>query len=127
MKKTEKNASHGMALGMCFGISIGMALGSAFDNISMGMCFGLAIGAALGALKDKKVNRQLEEKGYTVKAIEEINGGAEYAVTIISKDGETAVISLPKGQLESEGFAVGDTVYLDEDGLIEQAFDKEDE
>jgi len=127
MKKTDKNESQGTALGMCFGLCLGMALGSAFDNISMGMCFGLAIGVAFGALKDRQVNRQLKEKGYRVKAIEEKNGGAEYAVTIEAGDGETCVITLPGGQMESEGFAVGDTVYLDEDGLLEQAFDKDEE
>ena len=125
MKKTNKNTNMGMVFGMCLGISIGTALGSSFDNMAIGSCLGLCIGMALGlvlgAQKDKEVNKQLEEKGYTVKAIE----GSK--VTVIDNSGEEMVIDVPKGQMEEEEFSVGDVVFLDEDGLIEQAFDKEED
>ena len=70
LKKTNKNTSMGMALGMCFGVSIGTAFGSMIDNtalgLSMGPGLGLLIGLVLGSLKDKEVNKQIEEKGYTI-------------------------------------------------------------
>ena len=70
VKKTNKNTSTGMALGMCFGVSIGTSIGSSFGNIamgsSMGMLFGMVIGLLIGAAKDKEINNQIEEKGYTI-------------------------------------------------------------
>lgn len=123
MKETHKNAGTGMALGMCFGLAIGTAM----DNIPMGLCFGLALGLALGSRKDQEVNRQLSEKGYTIKAIEISADTGEHTVTLADKAGETHIVTLSKEQAAGEDFAVGDMVFLDEDGLIEQAFDKDEE
>lgn len=128
MKKTNKNQNTGIALGMCLGVALGTALGSAFDNIalgtSLGISIGLAVGYAIGAGKDKAVNQQLEEKAYTIKKIEtlEIN---EYDIILEDKTGEETVVRVPAGVLTSEMFFVGDVVYMDEDGMIEQAYDDE--
>ena len=42
----------------------------------------MAIGCVLGALKDKEVNKQVEEKGYTVKEIVQKEDSAEYFICI---------------------------------------------
>lgn len=130
MKKTNKNTSLGMALGMCFGTSIGSALGTTvFNNIGTGMCIGMCIGMclglALGSAKDKEVNEQLESTGYTIKAIVEANEDKKYSVTIISRSGEEKIIPVDKAIMDEEQFKVGDVVYLDEDGNLEQAYDEE--
>ena len=131
MKKTNKNTSTGMALGMCFGVSIGTSIGSSLGNIamgsSMGMLFGMVIGLLIGAAKDKEVNNQIEEKGYTIKDIKENEQNGEYIITIVNRLGEENVVNVPKGQMEEENFSKEDVVYLDEDGMLEQAYDKEDE
>ena len=120
-----------MVMGMCFGISIGTALGSTFDNMaigsSLGLCIGMAIGLAIGSQKDKEVNKQLEDEGFTIKGIEKSEGKAEYRITIVNKFGEERVVIVPKGQMEEENFEIDDVVFLDDDGLIEQAYDKEDD
>ena len=36
-------------------------------NTSTGMLFGMVIGFLIGAAKDKEINNQIEEKGYTIK------------------------------------------------------------
>lgn len=130
MKKTNKNTSMGMALGMCFGVSIGTSLGTVFDNISIGItfgvCFGMLIGLVLGILKDNKVNEQLEVKGYTIKTIEK-NEENMYIVTIANKLGEECVVSVSKGEMDEEDFKIGDIVFLTDEGVLEQAYDKEDE
>ena len=36
----------------------------------MGLIIGMLIGLVIGVLKDEKVNKQLEEKGYVIQAIE---------------------------------------------------------
>lgn len=121
----------GMALGMCFGVSIGTALGSTFDNMAMGtslgLCVGMAIGLVLGSQKDKEVNKQVEEEGYTIKDIKKTEPKEEYIITIANRLGEESVVIVPKGQMEEENFEIDDVVFLDDDGLIEQAYDKEDE
>ena len=131
MKKTNKNTNIGMALGMCLGVSIGTALGSTFDNMAMGtslgLCFGMAIGLVLGSQKDKEVNNQLEEKGYTIIDIKKSQEKEEYIITITNRLGEESAITVPKGQMETENFEIDDVVFLDDDGLLEQAYDKEDE
>lgn len=131
MKKTNKNTSMGMALGMCFGVAIGTALGSAFDNMTMGIslgpCIGMLIGLVFGSLKDEEVNKQIKEKGYTIKDIQKNAGKEEYIITIVNRLGEESVVIVPKGQMEEENFEIEDVVFLDDDGLIEQAYDKEDE
>ena len=115
MKKTNKNRDIGMALGMCFGVSIGTALGSSLGNLVMGpfmgMCIGMVIGIVLGSLKDKKVNKQIEENCYTIKDIKENNQkekNKEYIITIINKLGEESVVIVPKGQMEEKNFSKGD-------------------
>ena len=131
MKKTNKNTSTGMALGMCFGVSIGTSIGSSLGNIamgsSMGMLFGMVIGLLIGAAKDKAINKQIEEKGYTIKDIKKNEQNGEYIITIVNRLGEENVVNVPKGQMEEENFSNEDVVYLDEDGMLEQAYDKEDE
>ena len=131
MKKTNHHTTTGMALGMCLGVSFGTSLGMVFDNtslgISLGLSIGLALGLALGSLKDKEVNKQLEEKGYYIKSIVENAETDEYAITIADKFGLENIVITPAGQMDEEDFEVGDVVFLDEDGMIEQAYDKEDE
>ena len=130
LKKTNKNTSMGMALGMCFGVSIGTAFGSMLGNtglgISMGSGLGLLIGLVLGSLKDEEVNKQLLEKGYTIKTIKSQNEKQEYVITIVNHLGEESDVIVPKEQMEEETFEIGDVVFLDEEGMIEQAYDKED-
>ena len=131
MKKTNHHTTMGMALGMCLGVSFGTSLGMVFDNtslgISLGLSIGLALGLALGSLKDKEVNKQLEEKGYIIKSIVENAETDEYAITIADKFGSESIVVAPAGQMEEEDFEVGDVVFLEEDGMIEQAYDKEDD
>ena len=131
LKKTNKNTSMGMALGMCFGVSIGTAFGSMIGNTSLGLSMGpglgLLIGLALGSLKDKEVNKQIEEKGYTIKTITLLDEKQEYVITIVNHLGEEGDVVVPKEQMEEETFEIGDVVFLDEDGMLEQAYDKEDE
>ncbi len=122
MKETDKNTGMGMAVGMC----LGLAIGSAMDNIPIGLCFGLALGLAFGSHKDREVNRQLAEKGYTIKAIEEIADTGEYRVILTDRDGAESTVTVSQEQMEEESFSVGDVVFLNEDGLIEQAFDKDE-
>lgn len=131
MKKTNKNTNLGMVMGMCFGMCIGTSLGSVLGNTgmgtSLGMCIGLMLGLVIGSQKDKKVNEQLETQNYTVKVIEQNKDYDEYSITIVSSSGKETIVTVPKGQMETELFCVGDIVFLDDDGLIEQAYDKEDE
>ena len=51
----------------------------------------------------------------------------EYLITIANKLGEESVVIVPKGQMEEENFEIDNVVFLDDEGLIEQAYDKEDE
>ena len=131
MKKTSKNTSMDMAMGMCLGVSIGTSMGTVFDNISMGssmgLIIGMLIGLVIGTVKDEKVNKQVKEKGYTILSIEPNESNEEYIIAIVNNAGDESVINVPKGQMEAEDFQIGDVVYLDDDGMIEQAFDKEDE
>lgn len=122
MKIIMKNAGMGMALGMCFGV----ALGSAIDDlgIPMGLCFGMLIGLGIGSAKDKIVRAQVEEKGYQIKSIEKNDISDEYCVTLTDKQENEHTVSVPSGTMETELFHVGDIVFMDEDGEIEQAFDE---
>lgn len=124
MKQTTKNAGTGMALGMCLGV----AVGSAIDRlgIPLGLCFGMLIGLVLGANKDKIVNKQVAEKGYKIKAIEKNEGSNEYGMTLVDNQGSEQTVSISSGTMETELFKVGDIVFIDEDGDIEQAFDKDE-
>ncbi len=132
MKKTNKNMTMGMCLGMCFGVSIGTVIGqSVFDNMStgttMGLCLGMLIGMVIGAMKDKAVNEQIEEQGYVVKTITMQENEKTYSVVIENKNGNESIVIVPQGIMDEETFCVGDMVYLNEDGNIEQAYDKEEE
>ena len=69
----------------------------------------------------------MEEKGYTVKTIEKVEEKKEYIITIVNNLGEESVITVPQGQMDEEAFEIGDVVFLADDGLIEQAYDKEEE
>ena len=129
MKKTNKNTSMGMTLGMCFGIAFGTSIGPSINNTglgtSIGLCLGMAIGLLIGALKDKAVNQQLKEQGYTIIGIVKNKESDDYSVTLVNTKGEESIVRTPNGQIETEDFEIGDVVYLDEDGLIELAYDKE--
>ena len=131
-KVSHKYQSLGMRLGMCLGMSIGMAVGELlFDNQSLGMCMGLSIGMligmSIGIHKDQIINEQLETKGYTIlEIIPKDIPLEEYEVKIADKNGEIYVAAVSKGDMETETFEVGDLVYMDEDGHIEQAVDKEE-
>lgn len=132
MKKTSKNMAIGMSLGMCFGASFGTSFGGLFGgNIamgtSMGICIGMLVGLAIGSAKDKAVNAQIEEEGYTIKMIEKDNKSTEYKVTIVNNKRKEVVVTVPSSTMETELFTVGDIVFMDEDGDIEQEFNKENE
>ncbi len=131
MKKTKKNTNRGMALGMCFGVSLGISIGTSLGNVvmgsSMGMLFGMVIGLLIGEAKDKEINNQIKEKGYTIKDIKKNEQSEEYIITIVNRLGEENVVIVPKGQMEVENFSKEDVVYLDEEGMLEQAYDKEEE
>lgn len=129
MKKTNKNINSSMGMYMCFGVAIGTSLGAVFDNIAYGVALGISLGVAVGAIigskKDQAVNEQLENKGYTVKDIQP-KENKEYSITIEDKSGETIEVVIPEGIMATELFSVGDVVFLDDDGMIEQAFDEEE-
>lgn len=130
-KKTSRNRSLGMSLGMCFGVSIGMGLASSLNiNIGTGMCMGMCIcmcvGIALGSAKDNAINEQLEEQGYTISHIEPADVPKTCVVTIVNYAGEKKTVSVPKGELESETLKIGDVVYLDEEGHLEQVYADEE-
>ena len=114
MKQTTKNAGTGAALGMCFGLAIGSAIESL--GIPIGLCLGMSIGLVIGAKKDEIVNKQVAEKGYKIKAIEKKEVSNEYGITLV----------ISSSTMETELFKVGDIVFIDEDGDIEQAFDEDE-
>ncbi len=124
MKKTTKNVGIGIALGMCFGTAIGSAIEG--FGIPMGICFGMLIGLVIGAHKDEIVNKQVAEKGYKIKAIEKNEVSNEYGITLVDNQGNEQMVSIASGTMETELFKVGDIVFIDEDGDIEQAFDEDE-
>lgn len=123
MKETHKNTNLGIALGVCFGITFGLAV---FDNISLGMLLGMAIGISFGAAKDKKINDQLKTQGYTITDITWSDTQNTYDIRITNKHGEMQTITIAKGSFDAESLTVGDAVYLTEEGLLEQAYDKDE-
>lgn len=132
MKKTNKNTSNGMLIGMCLGLSIGTALGaSVLHNVSLGMCLGMSIGMSLGvafgSVKDNAVNEQIASKGYTIKSISGPNKDNQYELIIVDLDGKDQIHLIDKGIMDEENFKVGDMVYIDEEGNIEQAYDEEED
>lgn len=124
MKQTTKNAGTGMALGMCFGAAVGSAIGSL--GIPMGICFGMLVGLVIGANKDKIVNKQVAEKEYKIKAIEKNEVSNEYDITLVDNQGSEQTVSISSGTMKTELFKVGDIVFIDEDGDIEQAFNEDE-
>lgn len=131
MKKTNKNTSIGLSLGMCLGVSLGLVCGeSLFGSqslgISMGISLGMCIGLAIGSAKDKKINEQLENEGYTIKEIIQKETEKDYNICVISRAGEERYIQVTDDEMKSEAFAQGDLVYLNEEGHLEQAFGKEE-
>ena len=114
MKKTNKNTSMGMTLGMCFGIAFGTSIGPSINNTglgtSIGLCLGMAIGILIGALKDKAVNQQLKEQGYTIIGIVKNKESDDYSVTLVNTKGEESIVRTPNGQIETEDFEIGDTI-----------------
>ena len=124
MKQTTKNAGTGMAIG----ISVGVAIGSAIKSlgIPIGLCFGMLIGLIIGANKDKIVNKQVAEKGYKINAIEKNEASGEYSITLVDNQGNEQTLSISSKTMETELFKVGDIVFIDEDGDIEQAFDEDE-
>lgn len=131
MKKTRKNTTMGMSLGMCFGVAIGCAFGqSVFDNMATGMTLGLSIGMCLGmvlgAVKDNAINRQLEEQGYKIKDIHPSQEENFLYVIIVNYKGEEQTVIISKDELEAETLSVGDYVFLDEEGLLEKAYDDDE-
>lgn len=131
MKKTSRNTTLGMSLGMCFGMSIGSAIGTASGHlsvgISLGMCIGMALGMAIGAQKDKEVNKQVEEEGYTIKSIKEDGEKGDYLITIVNKLGEEIVVKVPKSQMKADNFEMDEVVYLNDTQMIEHVYDKNKE
>ena len=81
----------------------------------------------LGSQKDKEVNKQVEEEGYTIKDIKKNEEKEEYIITIVNRLGDESIVIVPKGQMEEGNFQIDDVVFLNDDGLIEQAYDKDDE
>lgn len=129
MKKTDKNMNSSMGMYMCFGVAIGTSLGVVLDNIAYGVAIGISLGAAVGAIigskKDRAVNEQVEEKGYTIKEINPIENN-EYNIVIEDKSGDMKAVLIPGGIMETELFSVGDIVYLDDEGMIEQVYDNDE-
>ena len=115
--------------GSKFGAAIGTSLGVVFDNIAYGVALGISLGVAVGAIiglkKDQAVNDQVEEKGYTIKEIN-LKENHGYSIVIEDKFGNKKEVLIPSGIMETELFSVGDVVYLDEDGMIEQVYDKDE-
>ncbi len=129
MKKTNKNMNSSMGMYMCFGVAIGTSLGVVFDNIAYGVALGISLGVAIGAIigskKDQAVNKQVEEKEYTIKEIYPKKDN-EYRIVIEDKFGNRKDVLTPSGIMDTELFSVGDVVFLDEDGMIEQVYDKDE-
>lgn len=124
MKQTTKNTGTGIALGMCFGAAIGSAIDGL--GIPMGLCFGMLIGLIIGTNKDKIVNKQVTEKGYKIKSINKNEESNEYDITLADNQGNEQTVSISSATMETELFKVGDVVFIDEDGDIEQAFDEDE-
>ncbi len=72
---------------------------NAGTGAALGMCFGVAIGSAIESL------------------------GIPMG---LCNQGNEQTVSISSGAMETEFFKVGDLVFIDEDGDIEQAFDKDE-
>lgn len=87
----------------------------------------MCVGMAIGSVKDAEINDQLQSQAYTIKNILPQESDDGYIVLIVNKNGDETFINVTVGEMETEEFCVGDFVFLDEDGRIEQALDKDDE
>ncbi len=65
------------------------------------------------------------EKGYKIIEINQTED-EKYEVKISDKEENVQSILVEKGDMEVEEFKVGDFVYMDEDGDIENVADSED-
>lgn len=93
----------------------------------IGLSVGMLIGMAIGISKDRIINEQLKAKGYTIlEIVPKDTTLEEYEVKITDKNEEIYFVTVSKADMEAEEFEVGDLVYMDEDGDIEQVIDKDD-
>lgn len=131
MKKTRRNQETGAGIGLCTGMVLGMIageniLGSMGTGMCIGVCLGMCIGTVAGAVKDRKINEQYEQEGYTAVDIRGGDDGKSY-VTVRNTAGEETVIETPAADIEAEEITAGDAVYIDEEGHIEKVeFDDEE-
>ena len=129
MKETRKYTNMGMIFGMPFGMSFGTVLGNTlFDNMPIGLLLGMSAGMGIGIIfgqaKDKAVNLQLVEKGYKVTKITPNKADGSYQVMIEDVQKNTLNVVVSKAKMKEEVFELGNIVYLNEDGELEQAYEK---
>lgn len=130
MKQTHRHMVLGMSLGMCMGTGIGVALGTAMSGgigtgMCLGLCFGMSVGMALGALRDREINRQIEEKGYTVREIVTLETG-DAAVTVEDKTGALRTVTVPAKEAKQMELSVGSVVFLGETDHLEVVVSEND-
>lgn len=123
-KSSHRYQTMGMSIGMCFGVSIGMAFGAClFESGPLGMCIGLpigmCIGIALGRHKDSLINQQLEEKGYKISEISQIDDNS-FEIRIVDINGNVQSVVIGKKDMEAVKYQIGESVYLNEAGGIEK-------
>jgi hypothetical protein len=128
MKQLGNRSAIGLSMGICFGVAIGCAIGTATHrlaaSIGIGAGVGCLVGLFIGYQKDKEVNAQVEQFGYTIQSINLLDDAVSSMVVIIDKHGSSKEIKMPNAELNAENLKVGDIVYLNEDGLVERAFDE---
>ncbi len=128
MKETHKHRNYGLCIGMCFGAAIDIAFEQDGGWSSMGfvgIALGLLVGMAIGMAMNNKVNEQLRSQGYRIKEIREPSSDGGYELIIVNHAGEEMIRTVEAGDMDVEGFKVGDMVYIDEDGAVEQAYDED--
>ncbi len=129
MKQLGNRSAIGLSMGICFGVAIGCAIGTATHrlaaSIGIGAGVGCLVGLFIGYQKDKEVNAQVEQFGYTIQSINLLDDAVSSMVVIIDKHGSSKEIKMPNAELNAENLKVGDIVYLNEDGLVERAFDED--
>ena len=98
------------------------------DDLQHGRALGedIFLGEVLGAVKDNAINRQLEEQGYKIKDIHPSQEENFLYVIIVNYKGEEQTVIISKDELEAETLSVGDYVFLDEEGLLEKAYDDDE-
>ena len=68
----------------------------------------------------------LAQRRIKIKAIEKKEVSNEYGITLVDNQGNEQTVSISSSTMETELFKVGDIVFIDEDGDIEQAFDEDE-